>query len=221
VSGVGEVPGHGHATVNRRAGDAPPCERAPLVVDLTSLWAGPLCARLLADHGARVVKVETPRRPDGARLGPKAFWDRLHHDTEQVVLALDDPELRRLLDAADVVLEGSRPRALGQHGLGPETCGAKVWVSITGYGRAVDRVAFGDDAAAAGGLVAWPEDGGDPCFVADAVADPLTGVAAAAGVLPMLRSDGRWLLDVPMARIAAWVAGDRREAWGAIPPSGR
>src|SRR5262249_27702398 len=49
-----------------------------LVVDLSSLWAGPLCGRLLADAGATVVKVESRARPDGARRGPAAFFDLLN-----------------------------------------------------------------------------------------------------------------------------------------------
>ena len=83
---------------------------------------------------------------------------------------------------ADVVLEASRPRALAQFGIDaealttgtPDGRGPQAWVSITGYGRTGDeanRVAFGDDAAAAGGLVSWTD--GEPLFCADAVADPL------------------------------------------------
>jgi crotonobetainyl-CoA:carnitine CoA-transferase CaiB-like acyl-CoA transferase len=83
-----------------------------------------------------------------------------------------------------------------------------VWASITGYGRAApgrDWVAFGDDAAAAGGLVVWDEDG--PCFCADAVADPLTGLAAASAILTALREGGRWLIDAAMAGVSAQLAG--------------
>ena len=83
-----------------------------------------------------------------------------------------------------MVIEASRPRALAQLGVnGPDLVragGPRVWVSITGYGRsgdAANRVAFGDDAAAAGGLVVWRD--GVPLFCADAVADPLTGLTAA------------------------------------------
>ena len=49
-----------------------------LVADFSVLWAGPLCAHLLGLAGARVVKVETPWRPDGARRGNAAFYDLLH-----------------------------------------------------------------------------------------------------------------------------------------------
>jgi hypothetical protein len=78
-----------------------------------------------------------------------------------------------------------------------------VWLSITGHGRAAGgRVAFGDDAAVAGGLVA-----GGPWFCADAVADPLSGLTAAVAVLEQLRAGGGALVDVSMAAVAAACAG--------------
>jgi crotonobetainyl-CoA:carnitine CoA-transferase CaiB-like acyl-CoA transferase len=196
-----------------RVGDAPVLSGAPLVVDLSSLWAGPLCARLLRQRGATVVKVESWRRPDGARRGPAAFFDLMHAGARSVALdfttAAGRDALRSLVAHADVVIEASRPRALQQLGIDAPALlgegGPRVWVSITGYGRDRDRVAFGDDAAAAGGLVAWDEHG--PCFAADAIADPLAGVAAAAAVTRSLAGGGRWLLDVSMARVAAHVIG--------------
>jgi hypothetical protein len=84
--------------------------------------------------------------------------------------------------------------------------GPRVWVSITSHGRSMgQRVGFGDVAAAAGGLVVF--DAAGACFVADAVADPLTGLVAAAAVSEALAAGGRWLLDAGMAPLAASVAG--------------
>ncbi len=109
---------------------------------------------------------------------------------------------------ADVVVTASRPRALEQLGLGPalerRAGRTRAWVAITGYGD-IDRVAFGDDAAAAGGLVTW--DAAGPCFVGDAIADPLTGLAASAALLAALRSGGTWRIRVSMADVAAGFAG--------------
>ena len=187
----------------------------PLVLDLSSLWAGPLCARLLADRGAEVVKVESTGRPDGARLGPDRFYDRLHQGHQAVALDFADRRdvrvLHELLGLADVVIEGSRPRALEQLGIDAHALAADgpiVWVSITAHGRggmAGQRSGFGDDAAVAGGLVAWDEDG--PCFVADAIADPLAGMAAASEAVAAIERGGGWVLDIALARIAAHVAG--------------
>lgn len=187
-----------------RVGDAPPLPRPPLVADFSALWAGPLCTRLLADRGADVVKVEAPDRPDGARRGPRAFFQRLNAGKRTLVRDLAGPEVADLLRRADVVVEASRPRALRRHGIRAEDLRPRVWLSITGHGRAVDRVAFGDDAAVAGGLVAYNDAG--PVFLADAVADPLTGVASAAAVLAALETGGRWVIDAAMARVAAFVA---------------
>ena len=205
VAALGEVAPPEQPVARRRVGQAPPLDRPPLVVDLSSLWAGPLCTRLLADRGADVVKVETPRRPDGARRGPLAFFERMNAGKRNVVCELRSAELADLLARADVVVEASRPRALRQAGIVAEEMAPKVWLSITGYGRDVDRVAFGDDAAVAGGLVVHDDDG--PLFLADAVADPLTGIAAAVAVEAALASEGRWLLDAAMAGVAAHVAG--------------
>jgi hypothetical protein len=205
IAALGEVAPPSEPVARRRTGEAPPLDRRPLVVDLSSLWAGPLCTRLLADRGADVVKVETPTRPDGARRGPRAFFERMTAGKRCVVHELRSAELAELLATADVVVEASRPRALRHAGIVAEDTTAKVWLSVTGYGRDVDRVAFGDDAAVAGGLVVHDDDG--PLFLADAVADPLTGIAAAATVEAALAAEGRWLIDAAMAGVAAYVAG--------------
>jgi hypothetical protein len=208
VAALGEVRPPPEPARTIRTGAAAPVHGRPRVVDLSALWAGPLCTRLLADRGAEVTKVESPTRPDGARRGPRAFFERLNAGKRDVVCDLRSDELRSLLHDADVVVVAARDRALRQLHLVPEEVAPKVWVSITGYGRSVDRVAFGDDAAAAGGLVAWDDEG--PVFLADAVADPLTGIAAAAAVDAALRTDGRWIVDAAMAGVAAWVAGPDR-----------
>jgi len=180
------------------------------VVELGSLWAAPLCGRLLRLAGGRVVKVESRSRPDGARQHP-GFYKRMNEGKEEAVVDL--AELASLVASADVVIEGSRPRALQQLGIVAEDLlaapdGPSVWVSITGHGRPGDaamRVAFGDDAAVGGGLVVWDDRG--PCFCADAIADPLAGIVAAAAALVALRSARRWLLDVSMSGVASHFAG--------------
>jgi hypothetical protein len=191
------------APVRRREG------RPALVVDFSALWAGPLCAHLLGLTGARVVKVETPDRPDGARRGHPGFYDLLHSGHMSVVLDPRTREGRRamaeLVAAADVVIEASRPRALAGFGLDAAARAATgaVWVSITAYGRDVDRVGFGDDVAAGAGLVAADPRDGAPVFCGDAIADPLTGITAAAAVIDALAEGRGRLLDVAMSRVVA------------------
>lgn len=185
-----------------------------IVADLSSLWAGPLCADLLGRAGARVIKVESSGRPDGARQGPPTFFELLHGGHEAVAVDFATSSGRdalvALLERADVVIEASRPRALEQLGIDARrllATGPRVWLTITAYGRegaGRNRVGFGDDAAVGGGLVASDDIG--PCFCGDAIADPATGLFAAVAVLELLSTGGRWLADVALARVAAGLA---------------
>lgn len=226
----------------RRTGSARPgrFRSAPVagavVVDLSSLWAGPLCAHLLGLAGARVIKVESTTRPDGARRGPPAFFDLLHagHRCHAVDLAhpAGRAELQALVAAADVVVEASRPRALDQLGIDrrPTIDHGGTWVAVTGYGHTGpwrQAVAFGDDAAVAAGCVARVAPGAPgapgvvdvgpparpgPWFCADALADPAAGLHAAVAALACIVGGGGHVVDVAL-----------REAAGALlgpPPAG-
>ncbi|MDT0202708.1 CoA transferase [Nocardioides sp. AE5] len=174
----------------------------PLVLDLTALWAGPLAGHLLHRLGATVVKVESPGRPDGARRGSRAFFDLLHGGHRMVALDLDASAdialLRDLMRRSDLVLEGSRARALRQRGIVAEDIVADgtSWISITARGRASDTVGFGDDVAADAGLITWLDGHPVPC--GDAIADPLTGVAAAVAGAQALASPEPSLVEVSM-----------------------
>lgn len=163
----------------------------PLVIDLSSLWAGPLCTQLLAALGARVIKVESLSRPDGARLGPAAFFELLNGPKQSVALDLAQHSGRRqlaaLLHCADIVVESARPRGLEQMGIQAADIvragQGRVWLSLTGYGRDApmrDWIAYGDDAGVAAGL-SWLLRAQHGCtvFCGDAIADPLAGLHAA------------------------------------------
>ena len=193
-----------------------PTSRPPRVIDLSSLWAGPLCGHLLGRTGARVIKVESTHRPDGARSGAPAFYNTLHAGQQAVSLDFKSQrgkqQLRQLIGKADIVIESTRPRALQQLGIHAEAVLADkpgmTWVSITAYGRHgedANRVGFGDDTAAAAGLVAHDAEG-RPVFLGDAIADPIAGLAATAGTLQSLLNGGGYLVDISLARSAAAVA---------------
>ena len=175
-----------------------------LVADLSSMWAGPLCGHLLAAAGATVVKVEGRGRPDGTRRGDSRFFDWINSSKLSYATDFRDDDLRPLLEAADVVIEGSRPAALMRRGLGPDQVrgrDGRIWLRVTGYGtegERADRVAFGDDAAVAGGLV-----GAGVEFVGDAIADPLTGLAATYAVLDSLGRGGGEIVEIALAEVAA------------------
>jgi len=219
------------ATGPRRDGDPPP---APLVVDLSSLWAGPLCGDLLAHCGARVVKVESTRRPDGARRGPPAFFDLLNAGKSSVALDFGTDAgvtcLRELLRRADIVIESARPRGLAQLGIGAEALveegAGKSWVSITGYGRREPEsgwVAFGDDAAVAAGLATATGAPDEPTFCGDAIADPLTGLHAAVAAMAAWKGGGGVLLDLSLCDVTAHASAfDVKSAAAEVRPlSGR
>ena len=178
------------------------------VVDLSSLWAGPLAASLLVDAGAEVIKVESSGRPDGARSGSPAFFDLLNAGKRSVALDLPDPDavsgLQALLDGADLVIEASRPRALDQLGIVRHP----RWLTLTAYGATGpwrQWSGFGDDAAVAGGLVAGTPE--TPRFYGDAVADPLAGLHAAAAALAVLVGRAA-SIDLALREVANHVGGD-------------
>jgi hypothetical protein len=188
-----------------------------LVVDFSALWAGPLCAHLLRLAGAEVVTVETPRRPDGARRGNPDFHRLLRGGTRSVVLDPDTAPGRAamaaLVEAADIVIEASRPRALAGFGLDADAAAAAgtTWISITAAGRASARVGFGDDVAAGAGLVAR-DAAGTPVFCGDALADPLTGLTAAALAMTAPADGAGVLWDVAMADVVARTLGSAAPA---------
>lgn len=190
-------------------------EKKIRLLDLTSLWAGPLATSLLAIAGIEVLKIESPERPDGARYGPKPFFDLLNGNKHGCTLNLhserDRDFFEQLLTSADIVLESSRPRGLGQLGFDAGSWvqgrAGRIWASITGYGRDSDAIAFGDDAAIAAGL-GWPLDTSrkEARFCGDAIADPLTGLHAAFCILAALTRGRGGLLDVSLLNVTAHAA---------------
>lgn len=203
----------------------------PRVLDLSSLWAGPLCTYLLHALGARVIKVESTSRPDGARNGPTAFFDLLNAGKQSVALDFrsDLRLLHELLARADIVVESSRPRALRQLGVRAEEWLAarpgRSWISLNGYGRdgpGENHIAFGDDAGVAGGLSALLDEvTGLPLFCGDAIADPLAGLHAALAAWSSYQAGGGHLLSVALRDVVAHCArftlpagaDERRARW--------
>jgi hypothetical protein len=196
-------------------GSPNPFGRRVRLLDLSSLWAGPLATSLLATAGVEVLKIESPTRPDGARRGSEAFFHLMNGNKQGCALDLHEPRDRtffeRLLDHADIVVESARPRALAQ--LGFDASGwvtaspGRIWASITGYGRSREWIAFGDDAAIAAGLAWSPQsEESEPCFCADAIADPIAGLHVAAVVLAHLRTGRGGLFDLSLTDIVAHAA---------------
>lgn len=213
---LGALPVRAGAVPKERHPEGADGRRRPRVVDLSALWAGPLCSRLLLDAGCDVVTVESWRRPDPTRRHHPEFHRSLHAGKTLARIEFVAEQLRPILAEADVVIEGSRPRALRRLGIEPghflESRRPVVWLSITAQGdHDPSRVGFGDDCAAAGGLLGWEttREGVEPRFVGDAIADPVTGLIAAVAVLSELRRPeapevGRHL-RLSLAECANWV----------------
>ena len=184
------------------------------VLDVSSLWAGPLCASLLGGFGFDVLKVEAPGRPDGARYGSPAFYERMNRGKKDTVIDLGSEDGRRrfleLCRESAVVVDGLRPRVWTNWEIDrlevAERCGL-VWVSISGHGD--NRAGFGDDAAVSGGLWLPDPDGGLPWFVGDAAADPVAGLIACRAAAEALAADRAGLVEVAMSQAVSWIrAGD-------------
>ena len=184
-------------------------KQKPRVVDLSSMWAGPLCSWYLMRCGAEVTKIESILRPEKSRNWPDIFYQRLNQGKEIIPLdfssSIDLERLRNIIRGSDIIIEGSRPRALEHLGIDAkeEVERGAIWCSITGYGRRWNphRVGFGDDAAAGANLLA--EINGSLWFMGDAIADPITGATAATLVLGYWLGCSSTLLDLGLSPTAA------------------
>jgi hypothetical protein len=201
---VGETILAAHEPLNgsaRRKGQAK-------ALDLSALWAGPLCGSLLAQAGVAVTRTESTNRPDPTAKASPTFDDWLNGRKARRTLALNDPQLMDLIAQTDILITSGRPHALARKGLTEQRLLALnpglIWVAVTAHGWSGDsawRVGFGDDCAAAGGLIGRQMSA--PRFIGDALADPLTGLDAAAQVLEALDQGKAGLVDASLAQTAA------------------
>ncbi len=178
------------------------------VVDFTTSWAGPMCACILADLGAEVIKVEAPGGEVSRRLPPfltgkpakVSFANAtVNRNKRNLTLDLGRPEGReiflKLAASADVVVQNFRPGTVDKWGIGyadvrrvkPDI----VYVSITGFGQfgpTHDRVCYDPLAQAAGGFVSLNGTAdGPPVKAATYLCDDLAGLHGAIGALAALR----------------------------------
>ena len=211
---------HPVVVVHRRKSDMAPRSPTGPVADLSSMWAGPLCAKIFGGAtGRRVIDVESALRPDPLREAGDSFARHLHGG--RILRVFDHTTgdglktLEQILSEASVVVTSGRDRALRSLAVDPlswvERHGG-IWIHISGYGLTgplANAPAFGDDAAAAGGLVGGTPSA--PSFLHDAVADPLTGLLASLVALTTLDDEGTasgCFIDVSMSAAAALIAGN-------------
>jgi crotonobetainyl-CoA:carnitine CoA-transferase CaiB-like acyl-CoA transferase len=188
------------------------------VLDLSTVLAGPNCARYLADFGADVIKIE---RPDGGdslrnmawrdpRDGEGLWWKLVNRNKRTIALDLksthDVDVLNRLVTDADVLIENFRPGTLERLGIGPAVLHglnpSLVIVRVTGFGQTGpyrNRPGFATIAESMSGLAAISgEPDGQPLLPAIALTDEVTGVVAAFATMVALRSGVGQVVDVSL-----------------------
>lgn len=172
------------------------------VLDLSRILAGPFATQILADHGADVIKVENPGKGDDTRAfgppfqnGESAYFLSINRNKRSIAVNLKHAEglhvVREIAKKSDVVLENFRPGAAAKLGLGAEELRKEnprlVYASISGFGQSGPwRTRPGYDLAVQGisGLqsITGPE-GGEPTKVGTSIADLISGIYAAQGIL--------------------------------------
>lgn len=175
------------------------------VIDVATLFAGPLAATILGDFGAEVLKIEHPRgdpaRSHGhAKNGVGLWWKMLARNKKAITLYLGAPAgqdlFRRLVRDADVVVENFRPGTLERWGLGYETLAAinprLILARVTGFGQFgpyAHRPGFGTLAEAMSGfahITGQPD--GPPTLPPFGLADGIAALATACAILMALRA---------------------------------
>ena len=151
------------------------------VIELAGIGPGPFCGMMLADHGARVIRVERPGTT--GRFGDSGNRDILNRNRERIELDLKDPgaiaQLKDLVAGADALIEGYRPGVIERLGLGPEVLLAlnpKLVIGrMTGWGQDGPMAPLaGHDInyiALSGALHSYGRAGEKPTFPVNAVGD--------------------------------------------------
>ncbi|MFD7182574.1 CaiB/BaiF CoA transferase family protein [Streptomyces sp. NPDC059904] len=206
---------HDQHTATRTPSTPTPTPKAPAplqglrVLDLATLFAGPLAATMLADFGADVIKVEHPRKPDPSRgHGPSKdgvglWWKLLGRNKRNITLDLSTPGgreiLLKLVADADVLIENFRPGTLEKWNLGWEELNAAnprlVLTRVTAFGQFgpySPRPGFGTLAEAMSGFAALTgEPDGPPTLPPFGLADSIAALSTSYAVMAALQGRER------------------------------
>jgi len=197
------------------------------VIDLSTVLAGPNCARYFADFGADVIKIEKPGVGDSLRGmawrdprdGTGLWWKLVNRNKRNIALDLKldtDRELfLKLIDDANVLVENFRPGTLERLGIGPEVLlkrnASLVITRVSGFGQTgpyKDRPGFASIAESMSGLAAISgEPDGPPMLPPIALTDEVTGVVAAFATMVALHSKVGQVVDVNLLETMFQIMG--------------
>ncbi len=170
------------------------------VIDLTRVLAGPYCTMVLADLGARVIKVEVPEKGDDARAfgpfikGKSAYFMSINRGKESLALNLKDPDDRATFEAlladADVLVENYRGGTMERLGYGWESLHPRfpklIYAACSGFGHTgpyAERPAYDMVVQGLGGVMSLTgHPGGPPTRVGTSIGDITAGLFTAIGV---------------------------------------
>lgn len=179
------------------------------VIDLSLFLPGPAATQMMADHGARVIKVENPKAPEPTRSGQAFPWQQggetvmfrnTQRGKESIALDLKSESgkaaLTELIKSADVLVEAFRPGVISRLGFGPDAVKALnpkiVYCSISAFGQSGpwrDKPAHDTATVAASGVLSLscsPEGNSGPAIIGVAISDMLSSWAALSGILMAL-----------------------------------
>ena len=197
------------------------------VIDLSTVLAGPNCARYFADFGADVIKIEKPGDGDSLRAmawkdprdGTGLWWKLVNRNKRNIALDLkidaDREIFLRLIDDANVLVENFRPGTLERLGLGPDVLLKRnanlVITRVSGFGQTgpyKDRPGFASIAESMSGLAAISgEPDGPPMLPPIALTDEVTGVVAAFATMVALHSKVGQVVDVNLLETMFQIMG--------------
>lgn len=203
------------------------------VLDLSTVLAGPNCARYLADFGADVIKIERPDGGDSLRNmgwrdpvdGEGLWWRLVNRNKRTIALNLKDGTDRdlflRLIDDADVLVENFRPGVLEKLGFAPDVLHARnaklIITRVSGFGQDgpyANRPGFASIAEAMSGLASITGvPGGDPMLPPFALTDEVTGLVAAFATMVALWSGQGQVVDVSLLESLFQILGPLMTVW--------
>lgn len=203
------------------------------VIDISTVLAGPNCARYLADFGADVIKVERPDGGDSLRNmgwrdpadGEGLWWRIVNRNKRAIALDLkndgDRAVFERLIDDADVLVENFRPGVLERLGYAPDVLHARnprlVITRVSGFGQDgpyANRLGFATIAEAMSGLASITGvPGGDPMLPPFALTDEVTGLVAAFATMVALWSEKGQVVDVSLLESIFQIMGPLITVW--------